>query len=258
MTYRDETETLRAQVEKLEGELAVANEQVARLRGEAPGSAAGAAAPDKLVGEPLVFEEEHVLPYRLTEQGYEAIAALLKERLAVDVAQVGSTLKGTVRAGVGPTFSLTCEGDTTRVKLRTDLTLLRASTLSGAWLGGLLGGLPAIGIILDMAHNGISSPLHALWVVPTLLIGAGLGMRKLTAKRAREGRAKHSGTFAALLDVAAQHRLAAASGSRVRVEVAAESSGAAEPAESEHEVPVEEAGAGTDHVTSSDPSSSLS
>jgi hypothetical protein len=175
VTYRDETETLRAQVEKLEGELASANEQVARLRGEAPGSAAGAAGPDKLVGEPLVFEEEHVLPYRLTEQGYEAVAALLKERLAVDVAQVGSTLKGTVRAGVGPTFSLTCEGDTTHLKLSTDLTMLRASTLSGAWLGGLFGGLPAIGIILDMAHNGIGSPLHALWVVPTLMLGAGSG-----------------------------------------------------------------------------------
>jgi hypothetical protein len=258
VTYRDETETLRAQVEKLEGELASANQQVARLRGEAPGSAAGTAGPDKLVGEPLVFDEEHVLPYRLTEQGYEAIAALLKERLAVDVAQVGSTLKGTVRAGVGPTFSLTCEGETTRVKLRTDLTMLRASTLSGAWLGGLFGGLPAIGIIMDLAHNGIGSPLHALWVVPTLLLGAGLGMRKFTAKRAREGRAKHSGTFAALLDVAAQHRLGATDGSRVRVEVAAESDTAAESAEREHEVPVEEARAGTDHVTSSDPSSSLS
>jgi hypothetical protein len=85
---------------------------------------------------------------------------------------------------------------------------------SGAWLGGLFGGLPAIGIILDMAHNGMGSPLHALWVVPTLMLGAGFGMRKLTAKRAREGRAKHSGTFAALLDVAAQHKVAQATAAR--------------------------------------------
>ena len=223
MTYRDETETLRAQVQKLEGELATANEQVARLRGDTPGASAGVAAPDKLVGEPLVFDEEHVLPYRLTEQGYEAIAALLKERLAVEVAQVGSTLKGTVRRGVGPTFSLTCDGDTTRLALRTDLGVLRGSALSGVGLMGMLGGLPIIGVLLDLAHNGVGSPLHALWIVPTLMLGAGYGTRKLAAKRAREGRAKHSGTFAALLDVAAQHRLGATSGSRVRVEVAAES-----------------------------------
>jgi hypothetical protein len=241
VTYRDETETLRAQVEKLEGELASANQQVARLRGEAPGSAAGTAGPDKLVGEPLVFDEEHVLPYRLTEQGYEAIAALLKERLAVDVAQVGSTLKGTVRAGVGPTFSLTCEGDTTRVKLRTDLTHAARQHALGGVAGRALRWAAS-----HRHHHGPGAQRHRL-ASPRAVGGAhaaarrGLGMRKLTAKRAREGRAKHSGTFAALLDVAAQHkrlgagaeRLARACGGGGR-----ERHGGSSRLSAQHEVPV--------------------
>ena len=181
MTYRDETETLRAQVAKLEGELAVANEQVARLRGDAPGVAAGVAAPDRFVGEPLVIEEEHVLPFRLTEQGYEAIAAVLKERLAIEVSQVGSSLKGKVRAHVGPSFSLTCEGDTTRMTLRTDLTPLRGGALSGPGLMALLGGLPVVGIMMDLANQGVGTPLHALWVVPTLMLGAGTSSRRVKA-----------------------------------------------------------------------------
>lgn len=222
MTYRDETETLRAQVEKLEGELAAANEQIARLRGEVPALPTGTAAADKLVGEPLVFDEERLLPYRVTEHGYEAIAALLKERLNMDVAQVGSAMKG-------PGFSLTCDGDTTRVQLRTDLRLLRGSTIAGGSLMAIFGGLPTLGILLDLGQHGVGNPLHALWVVPSLVIGAGLGARRLAARRAREGRAKHEGTLAALLDVAAQHRRAksssAADASRVRVEVASERAG---------------------------------
>lgn len=219
MTYRDDTETLRAQVQKLEGELAAANDQVARLRGEVVAAPSGSAAPDKLVGEPLVFDEAHVLPYRLTEQGYEAIAALLKERMNIDVAQVGSAMKG-------PGFSLTCEGDATRVQFRSDLRALRGSALSGAGLMAIFGGLPTLGILLDLAQHGVGSPLHALWLVPTLVLGAGYGTRTLAARRAREGRAKHSGTLAAVLDVAAQHRLTrastAAEASRVRVEVASD------------------------------------
>jgi len=224
VTYRDETETLRAQVQKIEGDLAAANEQVARLRGEVPSAPAVVAAPDKLVGEPLIFEEEHTLPYRLTERGYEAIAALLRERASLEVAQVGSALTGTVRSGVAPSFSLTCEGDTTRIRLRTDLSMLRGSALSGPGLMALLGGLPIFGVLMDLAHNGVGSPLHALWVVPTLMLGAGYGTRKLAARRAREGRAKHSGTLAAVLDVAAQHRLTQPSGAapQIRVEVTAE------------------------------------
>ncbi len=225
MTYRDETETLRAQVAKLEGELSAAKHEVERLRGAATDDATGVAAPDRWVGEPLVFDEEHVLPFRITEQGYESIAALLKERLAIEVSQVGSALHGTVRAGVGPRFSLTCEGDTTRIKLRTDVSMLRGGAASGPGLMALFGGLPTLGLMLDLANRGIGTPLHALWAVPMLMLGAGYGTRKLAARRAREGRAQHTGTLAALLDVAAAHRLAqdsAADATRVRVELAAE------------------------------------
>ena len=55
VTYRDETETLRAQVEKLEGELATANEQVARLQLQTLNAKLTTLRPDqaKYIGVPL-------------------------------------------------------------------------------------------------------------------------------------------------------------------------------------------------------------
>ena len=84
MTYRDDTESLHAQVEDLERRLAEADQEIARLKGLAPVGAAQAAHGnvDRWVGEPLTYEDTVELPYRVGERGYEAIAALLTERLS--------------------------------------------------------------------------------------------------------------------------------------------------------------------------------
>lgn len=229
MTYRDETESLRAKVATLEERLAESDAQVARLRGEAPATpSSAAAAPDRLVGETIVYDDTVELPFRISERGYEAIAALLAERLGISAAQVGSSLKGGL-------FALTCEGDTTRITLRTDLRGLRGAVWSGGFLTLLFGGLPTLGVIMDATHGGMPAALHALWALPVAMAGGTLAMRRVAAKRAREGRAKHQGTLAAVLDLAHQHRLEApgAAGVRVRVaEVHQESTESMESAES--------------------------
>lgn len=201
MTYRDDNEKLHAQVAELERRVAVADEEIARLKGLAPTGSAGAtdSGTDRLVGETLRFDDAIVLPYRVSERGYETIAALVAERLGVQVAQVGSALRG-------GTFALTTEGDTTHITLRTDLTGLRASVLSGGFSAALFGGLPVVGVLMDVTHNAAAVGLHSLWALPALALAGGLGMRRVAARRAREGRAKHQGTLAAVLALAEEHR----------------------------------------------------
>ncbi|MCB9657884.1 MAG: hypothetical protein H6726_09580 [Sandaracinaceae bacterium] len=212
MTYRDDTESLHAQVEDLERRLAEADQEIARLKGLAPVGAAQAAHGnvDRWVGEPLTYEDTVELPYRVGERGYEAIAALLTERLGTSIAQVGSTLRGGA-------FSLTTEGESTRITLRTDLRPLRASVLAGGSMAALFGGLPLVGVLMDVTHSAAMVGLHSLWALPALAIAGGAATRRVAARRAREGRAKHQGTLAAVVALAEQHRGSGGTAARVRV-----------------------------------------
>lgn len=178
------------------------------------------------MGEPILFDDTVALPFRVSERGYEAIAALLSERLGVQASQAGSALKGGA-------FFLTCDGDTTHITLRSDLKQLRNSVFAGSWLAVVFGGLPLLGILMDTTQSGIALGLHAVWAVPTLALAGGFGMRRLAARRAREGKQKHQGTLAAVLDLAQQHRVevAAPVAARVRVSAGEAASAAAELAD---------------------------
>ncbi|MFO0710830.1 MAG: hypothetical protein U0353_13375 [Sandaracinus sp.] len=206
--YRDETESLRARVNELESKLAASEEANARLRGENVSAAAASTVPDALVGERLHFVSEETLPFEIDEAGFEAIAALLRERRKVQPAQVGRTLTA---AG----FSLRSSEGVTHVRLETDARGLRASVLAGPPLAGLFGALPVTGLVLDLAQHAAVSPWHLAWAIPAILLGGGLGMRAIAARGARNTRSAHDGVYAAIGEIAARHRVSVA---KVRVE----------------------------------------
>ena len=209
--YRDETETLRARVTELEGKLAVAEEEAARLRGERASAAAASPTRDVLIGEPLHFVTEIDVDHELDEAGYEAIASLLRERRNASASQVGRSLHA-------PGFSLSTTGGKTHMRLETDLRSTRGAVIAAPALAGLFGGLPATGVVLDLATHGALSPWHLAWAIPTILAGGVLGMRALLARGARKGRAAHEGIAHALREIAEKHRVRADHGARVRVE----------------------------------------
>ncbi len=209
--YRDETETLRARVTELEGKLAVAEEEAARLRGERASAAAASPERDVLIGEPLHFVTEIDVDHELDEAGYEAIASLLRERRNASASQVGRSLHA-------PGFSLSSAGGKTHMRLETDLRSTRGAMIAAPALAGLFGGLPATGVVLDLATHGVVSPWHLAWAIPTILAGGVLGMRALLARGARNGRAAHEGIAHALRKIADEHRLRTDPATRVRVE----------------------------------------
>jgi hypothetical protein len=59
----------------------------------------------------LVLERK--LDFEIDEKGYEAVAAVVRSRLGVEVAQVGRTLSTR-----GDVFSLKHEGDATVIRVR--------------------------------------------------------------------------------------------------------------------------------------------
>jgi hypothetical protein len=214
--YRDETETLRARVTELEGKLAVAEEEAARLRGErASATAAASQARDPLVGEPLHFVTEIDVDHELDEAGYEAIASLLRERRNASASQVGRSLHA-------PGFSLSTAGGRTHMRLETDLRSVRGAIIAVPGLAGLFVGLPATGVVLDLATHGVVSPWHLAWAIPAVLAGSVLGMRALVARNARTGRTAHEGIVHALREIAEKHRAKSEQGARIRVEAVQE------------------------------------
>lgn len=199
VSYRDENETLRARVGELEQKLAGAEDTIARLRGESSDARRDDLPASLLVGEPLGIHREGELPHEITEQGFEAIAALLQSRLGLRASQVGRTLE------VPGVFSLTSRDGVTRIRLSADWTMLRGAVTSGPVLVTLFGTLPLVAALLDVTHDPATVALHAAWIMPLAILSAGLGMRRVARRRAREKLAAHEGAFQAVLDLAAAH-----------------------------------------------------
>ncbi len=209
--YRDETESLRARVTELEGKLASAEAEAAKLRGETTAPVADSKR-DAFVGEPLHFVSELELPFQVTEAGYEAIANLVRERRNTQVSQVGRSL-------TAPHFSLTAGEGWTRIRLETDLRHLRRTVLvAGPTLSTVFTTLPLTGIMVDVAAHGGTSPWHLAWLIPSTLIAGMFGMRALAGRHARTGRATHEGVFAGIQELAEKHRAKPAAVAQVRVE----------------------------------------
>lgn len=205
LSYRDESDALRERVERLEGELASANATIERLAGRAKETSPGTKIEhSRWIDGPSLYVREEVLPYAISEEGYEQIAELLRTRLGhTNVSQVGRSLV------VPNAFSLTREDTSTRIRMTANLSNMAAGPIALGGLAALLGGLPAIGVAADAIAGGAPwyVPLVAMLAIPGMIGGAVLLGRKKTSKNARTTVQNMEGTFEAILSAAEEHRL---------------------------------------------------
>lgn len=211
MGYRDEKETLRARVGSLEEDLAEAEDTIARLRGEAR-------APEStptddhsaLLGSSKVLRLERDLPFEIRPEGYEAIAAFLKERMALESTQVGRRLT----AG---DLSIVYERGHSRLRWSVDWSSQRGGILSAASLFGLFGGAVSAGLGHDLAHLS-PGQLAVLAGVSIAGVAASVGfaMRRRLRRDRQQQREQTVGAFERVVELAEQYRVEAATeGARV-------------------------------------------
>lgn len=219
MTYRGEDEALRARVTSLEQELDAAKSEIASLRGATPAHAPETTIEHSRVsGGPSRYVREVVLPYTISERGYERIAEVLRSRLGLSPAQVGGTLT------VPRAFALSREEASTRIRLEADWRSLAGGVISSTILASGFGGLASAGIVADalIAHGTPLVVGAGLVAAAMAALGSGAGwlMRRRTARGATEKLALYEGTFAAILSIAEEHAIRQAPPTRVAGEVA--------------------------------------
>lgn len=229
VSYRDESEALRAKVQDLEGRLDDAEETIARLRGETAAAPAGEGEHSRLIGAQKRVVLERELPFEVSAEGYEAVAAVLRSRLAVTASQVGR------RMTAGP-FTMSYEGGVTRLRVVLDRQHRAAGLLAGASLLGGFGTLVSLGVIHDVLHG---SPAHGLWILPIAVAACALPLRGLIRRSLFSEETRWRGAFEAMIDAATAHAVRAPS-AQVRVEAVED-----EPVEHEVEREVDRAGAST-------------
>lgn len=217
MTYRDESDALRARVDQLESQLAQASDKIAQLEGSAPDSEASTVLTEsRLLGTPSAVVLEHTLPFEIDDDGYEAIASVVRTRLKLQVSQVGHAL-----TTLNDRFSLRRENGTTSVVLRGDWGPLKSSIFALPILAGFLGGLPAVGVLADLSTHGTPTALlHLLWLLPSILGGSAYLGRRRIKRTAEEHLRTHRGVFEAVLALAEKHAVRAPA-ARVRVSAGA-------------------------------------
>ena len=219
MTYRDETDGLRARVAELERELDEANSTVARLRGDdATESSEPSGRYSALLGQHTRYVRDHTLPFEISAEGYEAIAALMKSRFGVRSSQVGRQLEA---GGLRVTYA---EGKT-RVQWVIDRGPLEASLLSLTGLFSLFGSMIPVAI----GHDGFHLSDPQLWAVfgvslIALTCGVGLGLRSWFKALSQTNAKKASAAFERIVEIANQHAVGVPDkeGPRMRVDVMAD------------------------------------
>ena len=226
MGYRDDNEALRRRVEDLERELSEAQATILRLQGETATHAVASDKPNWFLGAPARLELERELPFEVTDEGYEAIAELARQRLPTTmggVSQVGRTL--TYQQGGVMELKLTRIGPgRTRLSLRGD------HRGHGVILGAMIPGasLFALGGVVAILNAVGATPALFVVVLPLVVISCFLLIRALVARSVVGQRAKMAGLFQSVAELAAQHAV-----SRVRIAETAPDAEASEEADIE-------------------------
>lgn len=219
MSYRGDDEALRARVSELETKLDDAQAEIARLRGERAESVASTPGThidrSRVIGGPSRYERDAFVPHELDEAGYEAIAAVLRQRLGLNASQVGRTLT------VPGVFSLAREEGGVRIRLAMDFSGLAGGVLAAPLLVGTFGALMSGGLMADILTHGMgwahTVPVDlgisaaAIGLSSLAALATGVRVRRRVARTASEKLAACEGTFQAILDLAEQHAV------RVRV-----------------------------------------
>lgn len=212
MSYRDESEALRARVGQLEDELARKEDTIARLRGEKAGLEA-ATRESAMLGGPSGVTMERELPFEIDDAGYEAIAQVVRSRLGVEVSQVGRTLS-TPR----DVFSLRREAGATVVRVRGDWEGLKGRPIAIGAISAMFTAFPLLGVGLDVATSTGNPWPVALVALAPILGGAAGWLGRRHAKRSAEKLLEtHRGVMETVLAIAEEHAIAKAP-AQVRVE----------------------------------------
>ncbi len=217
MTYRDEKEGLRVRVAELQRELDEAKSTVAKLRGDGATSSSGPRGRySGLLGLDTQFVLDRTLPFEMSTEGYEAVAALMKSRFGVAASQVGRQLD----AGG---LSISYADGRTRVRWAIDRRPLELSLVS---LTGLLGVFGAM-VPVSIGHDGFHLSDPQLWAVFGVSLiaatcGIGLGLRSWFKKQSRTKAREASAAFERVVEIATEHavRNPEEDGPRMRVDVA--------------------------------------
>lgn len=201
MSYRDEGDALQAKVGKLEGDLAAAEAKIARLEGRAP-AVQTEPSERSWIGAPTSIALVAELDHEIDADGYEAIAAVARERFGVQVAQVGRSLHA------GSFLSITRAGDKTVVRVAAAWKVLRAGPISAGALSGIFGGLISTALLHDLAHASPATLLaHATWIVPSLALGVGWLARGRAKRLAEQNVERYRGLFETVLELAERHAI---------------------------------------------------
>ena len=211
--YRDETETLRARVTELERSLGDAHDTIERLTRGAPPRAEGVeehATRSAILGGPGTLRLERPLDFELGDDGFQAMAGLLRARGRGRVEQVGRTL-------TAPGFSLRVDDGTTHLALRGLFDGLGPASLATSALGGGFAGLATLAIVHDLVWRGLTEA-HALWMIPLGIVLAFVALRPHFRGRAERAERETRALFEVLVEIARRHAVAAPPRARVAVE----------------------------------------
>lgn len=210
MGYRDDG--LRARIDELEASLEGARRELAQLRGEGSPLPVDAA-PSTLLGAPTRYVREEVLPIELSDAALERIAAILRDRLGLQPAQVGRSL----HAGTG--FRLEPVEGGTRIRLAGDWSLLPAGVVAAGIMTLLIPGVPvAAALVAAGAHGMACLAAQLAWVVPAIALGGALFTRRRARRQALTLSARFADAFEAIV-AAARAEAPSVAGPRVRVPV---------------------------------------
>ncbi len=197
MGYRDEKASLRARVAELEGELATKDEEIARLKGSVEDGAPDGSE-SKVLQAPLSVVHERTLGHVVGSEGLEAIADVLRQRLRLEVTQVGRTLRG--KQGT-LSFELAMVDGQTRIRLEATYTDRRNGVFVGAPMGGTMATFFAGGILASL---GAAPVVMATGLA--LVAGVSVaGLVRLIRGVVQKEQANVAGTFEAVLALAAEH-----------------------------------------------------
>lgn len=211
MGYRNEQDGLRAQVTELQDQLAHANLRIERLTGNAPLQPAGEVIErSRLLDAPSRVVLERDLDFEIGEEGFEAIAALLRPKLGA-VAQVGRTLTASG-------FSLACADGATKVRLVGDYRNMARGAVSASVLLGAFAALVTFAIGHDFVNRSLAEA-NVLWMAP-LFIAALFAVVRPFSKRSADTKAKQQrATLEAVVEVARRFAKKRPAAEKVRVEV---------------------------------------
>lgn len=197
--YRDDSEGLRLRVRDLEQDLSEARDTIARLEGRGATDVAESSEPSRFTGLARKQVLRHDLDFELTDEGYEAIAELMRQRMRATPSLVGRTLSYRWQ---GFEFRVLKIGENrSRVELTNDAGPLTIGVGVLAFFITFFATVPFAAVLADMGH----SPVGVLVALPFVLLAAYAAALALVKRRQEKLQTGRAGFFESVIQVASKH-----------------------------------------------------